>query len=96
MSLELRRRLQTSLDCELPSTLAFTYPSVKALVDYLAKVVLKLDRSTPVISTHGRLPGYSASTIDDKQLELWVEELSDGEVDTLLDEKLDQLEAWLA
>jgi NAD(P)-dependent dehydrogenase (short-subunit alcohol dehydrogenase family)/acyl carrier protein len=106
MSLELRRRLQSSLDCELPSTLAFTYPSVKALVDYLAKVVLKLERSTPIVSTvstqvaptfaQGMLTGNGTSAIDDKQLERWVEELSDNEVGTLLDEKLDQLDAWLA
>jgi NADPH:quinone reductase-like Zn-dependent oxidoreductase/SAM-dependent methyltransferase/acyl carrier protein len=35
-SIELRNRLRSSLDCPLPSTLTFDFPSVAALVDYLA------------------------------------------------------------
>lgn len=37
---ELRNRLQTSLDYTLPSTLAFDYPTLTALTNYLAKEVL--------------------------------------------------------
>ncbi|NEO04111.1 MULTISPECIES: type I polyketide synthase [unclassified Moorena] len=39
-SVELRNRLQTSLECGLPSTLSFDYPTVNKLVDYLLKHVL--------------------------------------------------------
>jgi len=39
-SVELRNRLRTSLGCALPSTLAFDFPSVTALVDYLAEDLL--------------------------------------------------------
>ena len=41
MSVELRNRLQSSLGCSLPSTLAFDYPTIEALVDYLIQQVLE-------------------------------------------------------
>jgi acyl transferase domain-containing protein/acyl carrier protein len=40
MSLDLRNRLQTDLDRALPSTVAFEYPAIRELVDYLIAVVL--------------------------------------------------------
>jgi acyl transferase domain-containing protein len=40
MALDLRNRLQTELDRSLPSTVAFEYPGVRDLVDYLIAVVL--------------------------------------------------------
>jgi acyl carrier protein len=40
MSVELRNRLQKSLRCSIPTTLAFDYPTVEALTDYLAKEVV--------------------------------------------------------
>ena len=50
-SIELRNRLRTSLGCALPSTLAFDFPSVTALVDYLAKEVLGQVDASPQIET---------------------------------------------
>jgi acyl carrier protein len=41
-SVELKNRLQNSLGCSLSSTVAFDYPTVEALVDYLAQEVLDL------------------------------------------------------
>lgn len=102
MSLELRRRLQRELDCELPSTLTFAYPSVKAVVDYLAGDVLSLQPPAVVapVQIPSRLPITDSIHLDEIQvdevaLESWVEELTESEVDTLLDEKLDQIEQWL-
>jgi acyl carrier protein len=46
-SIELKKRLETSLGCLLPSSLTFTYPNIAALVDYLAVDVLHLDSSEP-------------------------------------------------
>ncbi|HKC11317.1 MAG TPA: KR domain-containing protein, partial [Vicinamibacteria bacterium] len=43
MSVELKKRLEVNLGCELPSTLTFNYPNVGALADYLAKKVLPLE-----------------------------------------------------
>ena len=40
ISLELRRNLQTSLNCELPSTFVFKYPTIQDLVNYLVQSVL--------------------------------------------------------
>jgi NAD(P)-dependent dehydrogenase (short-subunit alcohol dehydrogenase family)/acyl carrier protein len=93
MSIELRRRLQKSLECELPSTLAFTYPSVKAVAEYLAVEVLKLQAPAAPVSAPSEPPLAAASGLDEAALERWVEELSGDEVDALLDEKLDQLES---
>ncbi|TBR56976.1 hypothetical protein B4U84_26450 [Westiellopsis prolifica IICB1] len=45
-SVELRNLLQTSLKCSLPSTLAFNYPTVETLVDYLAQKVLSFSSSS--------------------------------------------------
>ncbi|WP_083305009.1 type I polyketide synthase [Moorena producens] len=39
-SVELRNRLQGSLSCSIPSSLAFDYPTVRELVDYLIQQVL--------------------------------------------------------
>ncbi|MDE5124301.1 MAG: condensation domain-containing protein, partial [Trichodesmium sp. St19_bin1] len=39
-SVELRNKLQSSLECSLPSTLAFDYPSLIKLVDYLSEQIL--------------------------------------------------------
>ncbi|MDJ0620297.1 MAG: SDR family NAD(P)-dependent oxidoreductase [Calothrix sp. MO_192.B10] len=52
MAVELRSRLQSSLGCSLRSTLLFDYPTIEALVDYLAQEVLSLEEaesSTQVI-----------------------------------------------
>jgi acyl carrier protein len=42
-SMELRNVLQTTLGCSLPATLTFKYPTIEALVDYLAGEVLALE-----------------------------------------------------
>ncbi|NEP51000.1 MAG: SDR family NAD(P)-dependent oxidoreductase, partial [Moorea sp. SIO3C2] len=47
MAIELRSYLQRSLGCNLRSTLLFDYPTLEALVDYLAVEVLNLDNSIP-------------------------------------------------
>ncbi|MEZ4868999.1 MAG: type I polyketide synthase [Caldilineaceae bacterium] len=39
-SVELKNRLQNSLNCTLPSTLAFNYPTVAGLADYCRQTVL--------------------------------------------------------
>ncbi len=39
LSLELRNRLQASLACALPGTLTFNYPTIAALVGYLAETI---------------------------------------------------------
>ena len=38
-SVEMRNKLQVSLECSLPTTLAFDYPTVTKLVDYLIPIL---------------------------------------------------------
>jgi malonyl CoA-acyl carrier protein transacylase len=42
MAIELRSHLQSSLRCSLPSTVLFDYPTLEALVNYLAQEVLSV------------------------------------------------------
>jgi myxalamid-type polyketide synthase MxaB len=48
--MELRNRLQTSLGRSLPSTLAFDYPTLEALVHYLAQEVLALEFASGAVA----------------------------------------------
>jgi amino acid adenylation domain-containing protein len=59
MAIELRGRLQQSLGCTLRSTVLFDYPTIEALVDYLAADVLGLEGATPG-GTHGQRDHYSS------------------------------------
>jgi len=47
MAVELRARLQTSLGCSLPATMAFEYPNIEAIAEYLATDVLRLNGGDP-------------------------------------------------
>ena len=82
-SVELRNRLQMSLRCSLPSTLVFDYPTVEALVDYLAREVLSIEFSS--ISSSGESQ-QSAIELDD--LPAFLEELSEDELADLLVQEL--------
>lgn len=42
LSIEVRGRLEVELDCSLPATLLFDYPTVETLADYLSRSVLNL------------------------------------------------------
>lgn len=48
LSIEVRGRLEVELDCSLPATLLFDYPTVETLADYLSRSVLNL---TPTSTT---------------------------------------------
>jgi myxalamid-type polyketide synthase MxaB len=80
-SIELRSRLQSSLACSLPSTIAFDYPTVEALVNYLLEKVL------PKTSTQESNESNQAvsSTLTE------VQELSESEAEALLLQELENL-----
>ena len=84
MSVELSNRLRESLDCQLPTTLAFEHPTVAALADHLAKQVLRLDEtaSAPVAADESELA--RERLLED------VERLQDDEVERSLAEELDR------
>ena len=84
MSVELSNRLRESLDCQLPTTLAFEHPTVAALADHLAEQVLRLDEtaSAPVAADESELA--RERLLED------VERLQDDEVERSLAEELDR------
>ncbi|BAZ29707.1 beta-ketoacyl synthase [Cylindrospermum sp. NIES-4074] len=80
-SVELRNRLQVSLGCVIPSTAAFDYPTVAALVDYLAGEVLGLEFTSESVT-----PSQNAS--DESNRAASLEELSQDEIADLLAQEL--------
>ena len=83
MAVEISNRLKRSLKCNLPSTLAFEYPTLNILTDYLAQEVLRLD-----------LDGAAQSRVDasldaQERVELAVDQLSDKEAEESLIRELD-------
>ena len=57
MAVEISNRLKKSLNCKLPSTLAFEYPTLEAIAEYLAIEVL--DMGETVVETDKMTPGDS-------------------------------------
>ena len=83
MAMELKRRLEASLGCSLAPTLTFDYPNIDSLVDHILKNVLVLNGAHDT-------EWLRAQTAE--QVLATVEELSDEEALTLLEEKLQMLE----
>jgi acyl carrier protein len=80
MTVQLRTRLEASLDCMLPPTIAFEYPSINDLIQYLLNHVLQTsDESSDQMETI-----ESNITSGDQQLD----SLSEDEVLSLLDSEL--------
>ena len=75
-SMELRNRLQTTLKCRLPSTLTFKYPTVEALVDYLAQEVLAM-----VVEEHN----------DEEEIDPLFTEEEDEDIDNLSSEEGEEM-----
>ncbi|NEO98264.1 MAG: type I polyketide synthase [Symploca sp. SIO2E9] len=55
-SIELRNNLQNSLGCPLPATLAFDYPTVKKLVDYLMAEFIEEDEEDEICTSEQSFP----------------------------------------
>ncbi|MBD2091227.1 type I polyketide synthase [Microcoleus sp. FACHB-1515] len=80
MSVELRSRLQTSLECIVPTSLAFDYPTVEAMVDYL------LEELFPVVEAPAE--PIAPESIAPESIAPDLEALSDSEAEALLLSKL--------
>ncbi|MBD0388370.1 MAG: acyl carrier protein [Nostoc sp. C3-bin3] len=76
MAVELKNRLQTSLEYSIPASLVFDYPTVAALVDYLAGEMLA---TSDVVESEVAEQIIPESNFDD---------LSDSEAEALLLSKL--------
>jgi myxalamid-type polyketide synthase MxaE and MxaD len=81
-SVDLKRRLELALDRQLPTTLAFEYPTVEALAGYLYRDVLGYANGAP---------GAAGSDADQEGLLAGVEHLSDEDARRALFEELEQL-----
>ena len=79
LSIEVKGHIETALDCALPATLLFDYPTVETLADYLCSDVLDLDSAS--------------SEAADASIDLFAsDDLSDlfGELNNLSDTDLQQ------
>ena len=89
MTMDLRNRLQSSLECSLPSTLTFKYPTIKALVDYLAIEVFSL--TSPAM-----LPKIYQNNNKVQPNDLGkIEGLSKNEIDSLIAKEIEGLQTLL-
>lgn len=79
MAVELRNRLQDNLGCSIPSTLAFDYPTVEALVSYIAQLL-----SIEPADSFER----ETDTVTDPEPATNMEELSPEEIADLLAQEL--------
>ncbi|WP_437819492.1 type I polyketide synthase [Sorangium sp. So ce1078] len=86
MSLELRNRIEASLGLRLPATLAFRYPTVAALVGFLAEQL-----NLPVAAAPAAPAADDAAARDAVIVEN-VKQLSDEEAEALLAERLAALD----
>jgi acyl transferase domain-containing protein len=86
MAVELKGRLEQSLNVPLPSTFTFNYPTIQALADYLLSDALRFG-SAPVPEKSDPIPSPSeVVSFDDPSGDLSEEELS-----VLLLKKLEQI-----
>jgi acyl carrier protein len=83
MTLELRNRLQASLQCTLPSTLAFDYPSIALLARYLLETLFAAAAETE--PEHDQ----DDALLDD------LDTLSRDELKALLDQELESIDEGL-
>jgi acyl carrier protein len=88
MAMELRGRLEGSLEVPLPSTLTFNYPTIKALVDYLLSDVLNFDSGSTQKETSPTPGTVSAQVLSEDSLS---NDLSEDELSALLMRKLEGL-----
>jgi len=78
---ELKNRLERSLGCALPATVAFDYPTIEALTEHLLRDVLSLEAPEPQA---GRLQHIDES----KQLAATLADLTQDEIAALLAQEL--------
>jgi acyl transferase domain-containing protein/acyl carrier protein len=90
-SVELRNCLQTSLGCAMPSTVAFDYPTVRSLADYLVQQVLT-DVADQSNGTGAQVANIEIERqTQQAQLVAKTQELSEDQLAELINQKLNLL-----
>jgi NAD(P)-dependent dehydrogenase (short-subunit alcohol dehydrogenase family)/acyl carrier protein len=89
MSVQLKDRLSGALGLTLPSTLTFTYPTVKALADYLLREAFGAPPAAAV--QREAAAGPAARSARNGEASANLESLSDEQVKDLLSQELDSL-----
>jgi acyl carrier protein len=87
MALELKNRLDASLDTSLPSTLTFEFATIKDLAEYLVGDVLKLGATSSDQLAKAEKQQPTVRSV--------VEPLTEDEVDASITERLEKLERLL-
>ncbi|WP_424097226.1 SDR family NAD(P)-dependent oxidoreductase [Moorena producens] len=88
-SVELRNRLQGSLSCSIPSSLAFDYPTVGELVDYLTQQVLEGDKGDNYYLTKSL--NNKSNEKEEQQLLAKTKEFSEKQLEEIINKKLTSL-----
>ena len=83
MSIQLKGRLEKSIGCALPSTLTFTYPTVRALTDFLLGLAEKV--LTNGVGVRSRT---ESNENEEQPLDEELADLSDDEIKDLLSAEL--------
>ncbi|OZV75710.1 hypothetical protein CA850_28135 [Micromonospora echinospora] len=89
MAVELRNALSLSVDRSLPATVLFDYPTVEALAGFVAGELQPAEPAEPT----GPPPTRTAAAVVDTDRDAWlaeIEQLSDAEVEALLEQELSQ------
>jgi hypothetical protein len=84
MTMQLRNRLETALGHSLPPTIAFEYPTVDSLVDFIAGMILKA--APPAIQPASAPEKQELNDVDTEY-----EELSEEELVALLAQRLEEV-----
>jgi len=84
MTVQLRTRLESSLGCSLPPTIAFEYPTISQLAVYMLQDVLHL----PAKTTNSEVTAQPDASVTDPELDA----LSDDNLLDLLDDELAKVE----
>jgi len=83
MALELKNRLEVSLGRCIPATVAFEFPTIEAIANYLVREVLPMDQHVLSESDPGNGNAHETVSALEK-----IQQLSEEEVERLFDERI--------